>query len=305
MTISINPESPQMSALSLSRYFMSPETFRARIARPLVEMFISVALLTSSPKPHANTVASWFLTSAAASMAVCIAVLPVALSIVCSPSERSSTTLVAFSRGSLSPIPSKRCRTASKPSEIEVSPSAVMSSIPSLISDSLYDHPTRLVAFAANDTTEKRDAFTPRGRNMLTSLWAKAFDPPGPSKEPRSHRATERSQSAPCIEAWRCTTAWAAATARATLEAATATATLEAATATVVAATAMAAAGVSATAGESMEAAAMGEAQEREWGRKPMTSSPRVETTRFVTRHGKQPGQWPPEAPGRACATRL
>ena len=81
---------------------------------------------------------------------------------------------------------SKSCRTASKPSEIEVPVSllAVISSIPSLISDSLYDHPTRPVAFAANDTTAKRASFMPRGRKMLTSWWAKAFDPLRPFIEP-------------------------------------------------------------------------------------------------------------------------
>ena len=163
---------------------MSSETFRARIARPSVEMSISVVLLMFCPKPHANTVTLSPLTSAAASMAVSNSVLLVALSTVCSPSERSSTTLVALSRASPSSIPSKRCRTASKPSEIEVRPFVLMASIPSLISVSSYDHGTRVVAFAANDTTEKRDAFTPRGRNIVTSFLAKAFDPPGPSKEP-------------------------------------------------------------------------------------------------------------------------
>ena len=123
------------------------------------------------------------MTSSAASTAVCNSVLSVALSIVCSPSERRSTTLIAFSRVSPSWIP-KSSRTASKPSEIEVGPFAVISSIPLLISDSLYDHPTRVVAFASNDTTEKRDAFMPRGRNIVTSFLAKSFDPPGPSKEP-------------------------------------------------------------------------------------------------------------------------
>ena len=120
-----------MSALSTSRYCMSSETFRARIARPLVDMSISVVLLMFCPKPHANTVTLSPLTSAAASMAVSNSVLLVALSTVCSPSERSSTTLIAFSRVSPSSIPSKRCRTASKPSEIEVRPSAIISSIPS------------------------------------------------------------------------------------------------------------------------------------------------------------------------------
>ena len=65
-----------------------------------------------------------------------------------------------------------------------VSLSAVIASIPTLILDSSYDHPTRVVASAANDTTEKRASFMPRGRNILTSWWAKAFDPLAPSKEP-------------------------------------------------------------------------------------------------------------------------
>ena len=51
-----------------------------------------------------------------------------------------------------------------------------MLSIPCSISDSLYDHPTRLVAFALNDTTEKRDPFMPRGANFFTSLWEKFFE---------------------------------------------------------------------------------------------------------------------------------
>ena len=77
----------------------------------------------------------------------------------------------------------KRCHTSSKPSEIEVLPFAVMLSIPLSISYLSYDQSTRLVAFSANDTTEKRDAFMPRG-NMSTSPLAKAFDPLGPSMEP-------------------------------------------------------------------------------------------------------------------------
>ena len=116
-------------------------------------------------------------------MAVWNSVLFDAASIVCSPSERSSTILVAFSRPSVTLI-SKRCRTASKPSEIEVLPSASKSSIPSLIWDWLYDHPTRVVALSANDTTEKREPFMLRGVNMSTSLRAKAFTPLGPSSEP-------------------------------------------------------------------------------------------------------------------------
>ena len=143
----------------------------------------SVALLTSSPKPHANTVAFCPLTSAAAETAVSNSVMPDAASIVCSPSERSSTILVAFSRLSLASIPSMRFHTASKPSEIEVLPFADISSIPSLISDVLYDHPTRVVALAAKDTTEKRTANSPT-EYWLTSCLAKAFDPLAPSSEP-------------------------------------------------------------------------------------------------------------------------
>ena len=143
----------------------------------------SVALLTSSPKPHANTVAFCPLTSAAAETAVSNSVMPDAASIVCSPSERSSTILVAFSRLSLASIPSMSCHTAWKPSEIEVGPSADISSIPSLISDVLYDHPTRVVALAAKDTTEKRTANSPT-EYWLTSCLAKAFDPLAPSSEP-------------------------------------------------------------------------------------------------------------------------
>eukprot|EP00964_Phaeocystis_antarctica_P162131 scaffold135818_cov130-Phaeocystis_antarctica.AAC.1 len=81
----------------------------------LVAICCSVVLLTFSPKPHANTVTPSSLMSAAASMAVCIAVLPVAASTVCSPSERSSTILVASARLSSA----KSCPAASKPSEIE------------------------------------------------------------------------------------------------------------------------------------------------------------------------------------------
>eukprot|EP00964_Phaeocystis_antarctica_P104296 scaffold69445_cov118-Phaeocystis_antarctica.AAC.1 len=47
----------------------------------------------------------------------------------------------------------------------------------------LYDHPTRVVAFSAKDTTEKRAFPGPRAY-WLTSWWAKAFDPWGPSIEP-------------------------------------------------------------------------------------------------------------------------
>ena len=47
----------------------------------------------------------------------------------------------------------------------------------------LYDHLTRVVAFSAKDTTEKRAASAPR-ENMDTSSLAKAFSPLGPSIEP-------------------------------------------------------------------------------------------------------------------------
>ena len=77
----------------------------------------------------------------------------------------------------------KSCRAASKPSEIEVLPSADIWSIPALISAALYDHGTRVVASAAKDTTEKRAASMPRAY-WFTSCLAKAFSPPGPSIEP-------------------------------------------------------------------------------------------------------------------------
>ena len=144
-----------------------------------VAICCSVPKRTFSPKPHANTVTPSPLTRAAASTAVCNSVLPVAASTVCSPSERSSTILVTPKR----PPSAKSCRAASKPSEIEVGPSAVIWSIPALISAALYDHGTRVVAFAAKDTTEKRAAYVPR-KYWLTSWWAKAFDPLAPSIEP-------------------------------------------------------------------------------------------------------------------------
>ena len=52
----------------------------------------------------------------------------------------------------------KSCPAASKPSEIEVLPSADIWSIPALITAALYDHDTRVVASFAKDTTEKRAA---------------------------------------------------------------------------------------------------------------------------------------------------
>ena len=77
----------------------------------------------------------------------------------------------------------KSCRAASRPSEIEVLPSADIWSIPALISAALYDHGTRVVASDAKDTTEKRTASTPR-KYWFTSCLAKAFSPLGPSIEP-------------------------------------------------------------------------------------------------------------------------
>eukprot|EP00964_Phaeocystis_antarctica_P022309 scaffold12374_cov60-Phaeocystis_antarctica.AAC.3 len=148
-----------------------------------VAICCSIVEVTLRPKPHANTVTPSPLTSAAASTTVSNSVLPGAASTVCSPSERSSTILVAPTRGSPSSIPSKSCRTASKPSEIEVLPPAVISSIPVLITAASYDHGTRVVASAAKDTTEKRAAFTP-SEYWLTSCLAKAFDPLAPSMEP-------------------------------------------------------------------------------------------------------------------------
>ena len=75
-----------------------------------------------------------------------------------------------------------------------MAPSGDISSIPALISASLYDHGTRVVAFAAKDTTEKRVAFSPR-ENMCTSSLAKAFTSSGPTSliEPLSSITREKS----------------------------------------------------------------------------------------------------------------
>eukprot|EP00964_Phaeocystis_antarctica_P147015 scaffold113480_cov48-Phaeocystis_antarctica.AAC.2 len=159
---------------------MSSTRSCARIASDgSVAIYCSVVRLTLSPKPHANTVAPCPLTRAAASTAVCQGNRPGAASTVCSPPETSSTTLVAPTR----PPSAKSCRAASKPSEIEVQPDAVIASIPTLISATSYDHGTRFVASVAKDTTEKRAASSPR-EYMFTSFFAKAFSPPGPSIEP-------------------------------------------------------------------------------------------------------------------------
>ena len=139
----------------------------------------SVAKLNVPPKPHANTVTPSSLRSTAESTTVWNSVLPGAASTVCSPSETSSTILVAPTR----PSSSNSCRAASKPSEIEVLPSADIWSIPAWITAALYDHGTRVVAFAAKDTTEKRAAPAPR-EYWFTSCLAKAFIPTGPSIEP-------------------------------------------------------------------------------------------------------------------------
>ena len=81
------------------------------------------------------------------------------------------------------PSSAKSCHAASKPSEIEVLPSADIWSIPALITAASYDHGTRVVASVAKDTTEKRAASSPSAY-WLTSFLAKAFSPPGPSIEP-------------------------------------------------------------------------------------------------------------------------
>ena len=164
---------------------MSPEKFLAMYALDgSVAISCSVAMLTRvvllSPKPHANTVTPSPLTIAASWTAVSIAVLLGAASIVCSPSEMSSTTLVASTRLSLA----KSCRAARKPSEIEVLPSAVIALIPASISGMSYDHGTRVVASFWKDTTEKRAMPSP-SMYWLTSCLAKAFSPPGPSIEPK------------------------------------------------------------------------------------------------------------------------
>eukprot|EP00964_Phaeocystis_antarctica_P062773 scaffold37630_cov56-Phaeocystis_antarctica.AAC.2 len=156
---------------------------RADALESSVAICCSIVEVTFLPKPHANTVTPSPLTSAAASTTVSNSVLPGAASTVCSPSERSSTILAAPTRGSPSSIPSKSCRTASKPSEIEVLPPADIASIPALITAASYDHGTRVVASAAKDTTEKRVASSPRAY-WLTSFLAKAFDPLAPSIEP-------------------------------------------------------------------------------------------------------------------------
>ena len=130
------------------------------------------------PRPHANTVTPPSLTSVAASMDVCRSDLPGAASTDCSPSEMNSTNLDTPWRP-----PSKSCPAASNPSEIEVLPYAVISSMPALMLAYSYDHDTRIVASDAKDTTEKRAAFTPSA-NWFTSSLAKALSPPGPSIEP-------------------------------------------------------------------------------------------------------------------------
>ena len=170
----------QTAASSGTRLLASARTSCARIALDgSVARFSSVELLTRVPKPHANTVAPSSLTTAAASTAVCHSVLPGAASTDCSPSVTISTTLVAPAR----PWSLKSCPAASKPSEIEVLPSADILSMPAWISVALYDHPTRVVASVAKDTTAKRTASTPRAY-WLTSSLARALSPPGPSIEP-------------------------------------------------------------------------------------------------------------------------
>ena len=79
-------DSLQTSASSDTRVLVSSASSCARIALDeSVAICSSVAELTLSPKPHANTVAPSPLTSAAASTAVSNRVLPGAASTVCSP----------------------------------------------------------------------------------------------------------------------------------------------------------------------------------------------------------------------------
>ena len=159
---------------------MSSEILFTRIALDgSVAIVFSVVSATFFPKPDANTVTPLSLTSVAASKTVSNGVLPSAAnSLLCSPSEISSTTLVAPKRASAKSSPA-----ASKPPEIEVLPFAFIWSIATSISDASYDHPTRVVAIDAKDTTEKR-AFSGPREYWLTSLLAKAFSPLGPSIEP-------------------------------------------------------------------------------------------------------------------------
>ena len=164
------------SRVPRSRYLQSPARSCAWNAFDESVAICSSVVKLIPPKPHAKTMPPSLLTSTAESTTVSSGVLPGAASTVCSPPETSSTILVAPTR----PLCVKSCRTASKPSEIEVLPSADIWSIPAWITVALYDHGTRVVAFAAKDTTEKRAASTPR-EYWLTSCLAKAFSPPGPS----------------------------------------------------------------------------------------------------------------------------
>ena len=118
----------------------------------------SVIRRTPVPNPQEKTRTPVLFTATAASMAVCSGVLPGAASIVCSPSETISMTLATCLR----PLVDRSCPAALMPSEIEVWPSADIWSMPALISAASYDHPTRVVASTAKDTTEKRTACTPR-----------------------------------------------------------------------------------------------------------------------------------------------
>ena len=114
-------------------------------------MAISVAFERLYPKPHANTLSVTLLRFCAAAMAL----VEPPRSSFCSPSERSSTTLVAESRASPRSSPAR-----SKPLEIEVLPSGEIASIAASISASSVDHVSRSVAFALKDTTEKRAAYS-------------------------------------------------------------------------------------------------------------------------------------------------
>jgi len=115
-------------------------------------MSISVPRSALLPKPHANTLSPTVV------LRVCAAEMASAeppSSSFCSPSERSSTTLVAEPRASPRSPPARF-----KPLEIEVLPSGEIASIAASISASSVDHGTRSVAVSLKDTTEKRAAYS-------------------------------------------------------------------------------------------------------------------------------------------------
>ena len=117
-----------------------------------------IVLGSASPMPHANTVTSLSLMTSAEAMA---AFCPPNLSL-CSPSEKSSTILVALVAPGRVAVKSRPA--ASKPAEIVVPKllSTCIWSIAALISTCSVDHSMRVVATDAKDTTEKRAASVPR-----------------------------------------------------------------------------------------------------------------------------------------------